>query len=454
MISRFSQFLVEEEKTVFFGFGRMNPPTIGHGKLLDVLSQKSGRNPYRMFLSQSQDKNKNPLVYKEKVKYARKMFPKHARSIMLNNKVRTALDALVILYNEGFVNVVMVVGSDRINEFNVLLNKYNGKDSRHGFYNFKSIKIISAGERDPDSEGAEGASATKQRQYAKDNNFTSFAQGLPAAMTNPDAKKLFNAVRKGMGLKEAKEFKNHIQLEPVSDIRESYLRDNIFKEGEQVVMTKHGIVGNIKYLGTNYLIVESKGETWRCWLDDVSKVDPNDIPPGHIEADYGADPEQGPYRNLSEANQSVKPHPEVVKAYKKTLDAEDQAGDYNYRSNKARVTRAANHLSKKIKQHHPDLDMKDKIALRTHLQNMKEANQPEWGTPESTAKAKKITPGEDTVKKFKQHSEEKDTHVTKDGKVAKKGLWYYINKRKKKGLPAKKPGQRGYPKTLDIEGKK
>jgi hypothetical protein len=300
----------------------MNPPTIGHGKLLDVLSQKSGRNPYRMFLSQSQDKNKNPLVYKDKVKHARKMFPKHARSIMLNNKVRTALDALVILYNEGFVNVVMVVGSDRINEFNVLLNKYNGKDSRHGFYNFKSIKIISAGERDPDSEGTEGASATKQRQYAKDNNFTSFAQGLPAAMTNPDAKKLFNAVRKGMGLKEAKEFKNHIQLEPVSDIRESYLRDNIFKEGEQVVMTKHGIVGNIKYLGTNYLIVESKGETWRCWLDDVSKVDPNDIPPGHIEADYGADPEQGPYRNLSEANQ------------------------------------------------------------------------PEWGTPESTAKAKKMTPGQ------------------------------------------------------------
>ena len=322
MINRFSQFLVEEEKTVFFGFGRMNPPTIGHGKLLDVLSQKSGRNPYRMFLSQSQDKNKNPLVYKDKVKHARKMFPKHARSIMLNNKVRTALDALVILYNEGFVNVVMVVGSDRINEFNVLLNKYNGKDSRHGFYNFKSIKIISAGERDPDSEGTEGASATKQRQYAKDNNFTSFAQGLPAAMTNPDAKKLFNAVRKGMGLKEAKEFKNHIQLEPVSDIRESYLRDNIFKEGEQVVMTKHGIVGNIKYLGTNYLIVESKGETWRCWLDDVSKVDPNDIPPGHIEADYGADPEQGPYRNLSEANQ------------------------------------------------------------------------PEWGTPESTAKAKKMTPGQ------------------------------------------------------------
>lgn len=333
MINRFSQFLVEEEKTVYLGFGRMNPPTIGHGKLLDVLSQKSGRNPYRMFLSQSQDKNKNPLMYKDKVKHARKMFPKHARAIMLNNKVRTALDALVNLYKEGFVNVVMVVGSDRINEFNVLLNKYNGKDSRHGFYNFKSIKIVSAGDRDPDSEGTEGASATKQRQYAKDNDFTSFAQGLPAAMTNPDAKKLFNAVRKGMGLNEAKKFKNHVQLEPVSDIRESYLRDNIFKQGEQVVMTKHGIVGNIKYLGTNYIIVESKGETWRCWLDDVSKVDPNDVPPAHVEADFGADPLQGPYRNLSESSSSM---------------------------------------------------YKDK---------------PDWGTPESTRKAKKMTPGEN-VKEY------------------------------------------------------
>jgi len=397
MINRFSQFLVEEEKTVYVGFGRMNPPTIGHGKLLDVLSQKSGRNPYRMFLSQSQDKNKNPLMYKDKVKHARKMFPKHARAIMFNNKVRTALDALVNLYKEGFVNVVMVVGSDRINEFNVLLNKYNGKDSRHGFYNFKSIKIVSAGERDPDSEGTEGASATKQRQYAKDNNFTSFAQGLPAAMTNPDAKKLFNAVRKGMGLKEAKEFKNHIQLEPVSDIRESYLRDNIFKEGEQVVMTKHGIVGNIKYLGTNYIIVESKGETWRCWLDDVSKVDPNDVPPGHVEADFGADTEQGPYRNLSEAQKWKKGGTDgevhtqhkgqtwrIRKAYN---DNERHVGEY--------------HIEVKKKNKHGDHDWHwhDTVHGKDHAKSrLPEASmykdKPDWGTPESTAKAKKMTPGE------------------------------------------------------------
>lgn len=275
MFNSFSQFLVEEEKTVFFTFGRMNPPTIGHGKLLDVLSQKSGSNPYRVFLSQSQDQNKNPLKYQEKIKFARKLFPKHARSIMMNKKVNNPMAAASALYDEGFINLVMVVGSDRLNEFDILLKKYNGKKSTHGFYNFKSIKVISAGERDPDSEGVEGMSASKMRGFAKDNDFVSFSQGLPKAVSNPDAKKMFNTIRKAMGLKEAKQFKNHVQLEPVSELREAYIRDNIFEKGDQVVMTRHGIVGNIQHLGTNYVIVESKGETWRCWLDDISKVDPN-----------------------------------------------------------------------------------------------------------------------------------------------------------------------------------
>ena len=276
MINRFSQFLVEEEKTVYFAFGRMNPPTIGHGKLLDKLASVAGRNPYRVFLSQSNDPRENPLPYADKIKHVRKMFPKHARSVMINKKVVTPFHALTALYDEGFRKIVMVAGSDRVAEYDLRLNKYNGKKGGHGFYNFDGgIKLVSAGQRDPDAKGAEGASGTKQRGFAKDNNFTSFAQNLPKAMSNPDAKRLFNAVRKGMGLKEAKEFKNHVQLEPVSELREAYLRDNIFEEGEQVVMTKNGIVGKIKHLGTNYLIVESKGETWRCWLDDVSKVDPN-----------------------------------------------------------------------------------------------------------------------------------------------------------------------------------
>src|SRR5210317_1480504 len=127
MINSFKNYLVEEEKTVYFTFGRMNPPTIGHEKLLNALASKSGKSPYRVFVSQSQDRKKNPLAYKDKVKVIRKMFPKHARNIMMNNKVKTAIDAAVQLYNEGYVNLVMVVGSDRVNEFEVLLKKYNGE---------------------------------------------------------------------------------------------------------------------------------------------------------------------------------------------------------------------------------------------------------------------------------------------------------------------------------------
>ena len=272
MINRFSQFLVEEEKTVYFTFGRMNPPTIGHGKLLDMLAQKVSKNPDSVYVSQSQDKNKNPLQYKEKVKHVRKMFPKHARSVMINNKVKTAIDVAVALYDEGFRNLVMVVGSDRIREFDVLLNKYNGKQARHGFYNFSKINITSAGERDPDAEGVEGMSASKQRDNAKENDFTSFAQGLPKAMSNPDAKRLFNAVRKGMGLKEATEFKNHIQLEPVSETREQFISGNLFEIGESVIVKKTDEVGTITVLGSNYVIVETADRKTRQWLDAVEKI--------------------------------------------------------------------------------------------------------------------------------------------------------------------------------------
>src|SRR6056300_561978 len=127
MIPSFSQYLIEEQKTAYFTFGRMNPPTIGHGKLLDKLSTTSGKNPYFVYLSQTQDAKKNPLSYSDKVKHARKMFPKHARSILINKSVRVPIDIMVDLYNKGFNNVVMVVGSDRVREFEVLLNKYNNQ---------------------------------------------------------------------------------------------------------------------------------------------------------------------------------------------------------------------------------------------------------------------------------------------------------------------------------------
>ena len=274
MIGSFKTFLVEEEKTIYFTFGRMNPPTIGHEKLLKALATKAGKNPYRVYLSQSQDAKKNPLQYKDKVKVARKMFPRHARSIMLDLKIKNVFHALVKLYDEGYKNVVMVVGSDRIREFDILLNKYNGKKGTHGFYNFRKINVVSAGDRDPDAEGAEGMSASKVRAAASAGDFAQFAQGLPKSVGNVDAKKIYNSVRSGMGLKEQREFKNRVQLKPVSDLRESYVDGTLFEKGETVAIKENGIIGQIKHLGTNYIILESKGETYRKWLHQVEKVDP------------------------------------------------------------------------------------------------------------------------------------------------------------------------------------
>ena len=273
MIGSFKNFLVEEEKTVFFTWGRMNPPTIGHEKLLTVLSRKAGNNPYFVYLSQSTDPKKNPLSYKDKIKIARKMFPRHARRIMLDNKVKVLFDLLTKLYDMGYKNVTMVVGADRIQEFDILIKKYNGKKGRHGFYNFRNINVVSAGDRDPDAEGATGMSASKMRAAASKGDFTSFSQGLPKTFSNADAKNLFNTVRKGMGLKEQKEYKNHIQLNPVSETREQYVSGDLYDIGDKVIVKESDEVGEVTHLGANYVIVE-KGETQkRYWLDSIELLE-------------------------------------------------------------------------------------------------------------------------------------------------------------------------------------
>ena len=284
MINRFSEFLVEEEKVGYLVFGRMNPPTIGHGKLLDKLAATAGRAPYRIYLSQSSDSKNNPLTYSDKVKYARKMFPRHARSIIIDKKVITPFHALSAMYNAGFKKVVMVAGSDRVKEYDLRLNKYNSKKGSHGFYNFEGgVKVVSAGQRDPDGTGAEGASGTKQRGYAKSNDFTGFSQGLTKAISNPDAKKMFNAVRSGMGLKEEHEFKRHIQLKTVSETREAFVKGELFELGEQVIIKKTSEVGKITVIGSNYLIVETSDKTTRQWLDAVEKIEE------YAKYDYGTD---------------------------------------------------------------------------------------------------------------------------------------------------------------------
>tara|TARA_R110000796_G_scaffold38462_5_gene96729 strand:+ start:707 stop:1885 length:1179 start_codon:yes stop_codon:yes gene_type:complete len=279
MINSFSQYIVEEEQVVYFTFGRMNPPTIGHGKLLDALARKAGRNPYKVYLSQSNNNKKDPIPYSDKIKHVRKMFPKHGRSIVVNKKVINPFYALSDLYNQGFRQVIMVAGSDRVQEYELRLNKYNGKKGAHGFYNFKGgVQVISAGERDADSEGADGASGTKQRAYATDNDFAGFSLGLPVKMSNNDARRLFNDVRKGMGLKEARDFKRHIELSPVSETRERFVQGQLFELGEQVIIKSTDEVGTITVLGSNYIIVETSDRTTRQWLEAVEKIEEADQP--------------------------------------------------------------------------------------------------------------------------------------------------------------------------------
>ena len=158
-------------KSVAFSFGRFNPPTIGHEKLMDN-TRRANRN-YRIYASQSQDPKKNPLKFRNKVAIMKSMFPAQARKIS-SDKMTTAIDAMVQLYKEKHTDVVMVVGSDRVGEFDKLLKAYNGKRARHGYYKFKSIRVVSAGERDPDAEGVSGMSASKMRKAAQDNDYKSF----------------------------------------------------------------------------------------------------------------------------------------------------------------------------------------------------------------------------------------------------------------------------------------
>ena len=273
MISSFKQYLVEEEKTVFFTFGRMNPPTTGHEKLMNELAKKSGKNQYKIFLSQSEDKKKNPLPYQEKIKMVRKFFPKHARQVILDKKIKSVFDVATRLFNEGYKNLTMVVGSDRVMEFNTLLNKFNGVKSRHGLYNFNRINTISAGERDPDADDVSGMSASKMRKVAAEGNFSQFTQGLPRSVSNAEAKKAYNQVRKGMGLKEVKQYHNTLNFAPVSEKREEYVKGNLFNIGDSVTVVGSDELARVTSLGSNYVIIEQNGKFYRKWLDSVELLE-------------------------------------------------------------------------------------------------------------------------------------------------------------------------------------
>lgn len=290
IIKSFNDYLTEDSKGITFAFGRFNPPTIGHEKLFEAVKKEARGGPYRIYPSQTQDKKKNPLDFKTKVKFMRKMFPKHARSIMADKGMRTAFDVISALYDQGYKSVTMVAGSDRVVEFDKLFNKYNGIKGRHGFYQFENgVKVVSAGERDPDAEGASGMSASKMRAAAADGDLQAFSNGVPEVPGDSQIG-LFNAVRKGMGLSKHESTREHIQLKKVSELRESYVEGTLFNVGDEVVITETDEIGTIDRLGSNYVIVEfgNNQKKKRCWLDSVEKLNIN-IQEEHGAGEWGTD---------------------------------------------------------------------------------------------------------------------------------------------------------------------
>ena len=191
-------------KTVVFTFGRFNPPTTGHVKLIEKLEKTASEYSadYRIYLSRSQDAKKNPLKLTDKVKYLKLSAPRYKSGIR-SEEVTNVFGVLVSLHEAGYEKAVMVVGSDRVPEFKILIRKYNGRSARHGSYEFKEIEVVSAGERDPDADDVSGISASKLRELASENNFEQFKLGVSDNLSDSNAKKLFDAVRSGMQIRES-----------------------------------------------------------------------------------------------------------------------------------------------------------------------------------------------------------------------------------------------------------
>jgi len=263
----------EVEKTrgaVTIGFGRFNPPTAGHEKLLDTIKDTAEGGQYMVYPSHSVDPQKNPLDSETKVLFMKKMFPVHANAIVYDPAVRTILDAMKQADVEGYSSVNIVVGADRQKEFEGLANKYNGQ-----LYNFDAINVISAGERDPDAEGVEGMSASKLRALAADGDFEAFKKGLPKAAKGMVARELFNTVQRSMGAAAATEGIELWQIAPrfdVKTLRENYVNGRMFGMGSLVESLNTGLVGRIIRRGANHVIaVTNEGIMFKSWIKDLTE---------------------------------------------------------------------------------------------------------------------------------------------------------------------------------------
>lgn len=295
MIKTFSQYVTENltPKEVVVTLEHFNPPTAEHEKLIEKTAQIAAGRPYRIYTTRYQNDRNNPIPLVEKVKYVRKMFPRHARAVMgESDAVTNALDVCAKLYEQGFTAVTLVTAEDTA-QLSTLLNSMNGKQHAGGFFNFKEgVKVVSAGIPNLGTDG------DKLRAAARANDLELFSKGIPT-LFQENTKDLFNSIRAGYGLKESNTFRKHIQLESVSDRREAYVAGELFEVGDSVVIKETEEVGKIVSRGANYLVVESNGKKMRKWLNAVELLESKALP---VENPVEKPTRQytGPGRSISE----------------------------------------------------------------------------------------------------------------------------------------------------------
>ena len=259
----------ETTETLTIAFGRFNPPTVGHGKLLSAAKKAAAGEDLKIYPSRSQDSKKNPLDPDMKISFMKKMFPDFSEVIINDDKMKSIFNVLVAADEAGYKNVNIIVGSDRQAEFENLATKYNGE-----LYNFDNIRVISAGVRDADAEGVEGMSASKMRKAVMDDDYDSFRRGTPKELDDGDTTSLFDAVRAGMKVKKKKKEVTELwQIAPKCDprgLREQYVGGFIYRMGDLVEHLNTGLIGKIIRRGTNHLIcVTEEDYMFKSWIRDV-----------------------------------------------------------------------------------------------------------------------------------------------------------------------------------------
>lgn len=289
-----------EEKTSVMAFGRFNPPTVGHEQLIQKVHSvaKEHGGDAHIVASHSQGTAKNPLPQDKKLSYLQSIAPGKVNVSGSSKEEPTLFHVASRLHNQGTDHLVMVAGSDRVDEYKENLEKYNGVQGKHGYYNFKSIKVVSAGQRDPDAEGVEGMSGTKMRELARSGNTEGFKQGLPDSL-KAHADEMINHIkavkedyenpyRFDWGTPEGTEYMKKMTPKMKTEcgvgevwskekgmcvpVREEYLNGNVYKINEEV-KTADGKTGKIVYRGATYVTIQlENGDTKKQWLKDIQYI--------------------------------------------------------------------------------------------------------------------------------------------------------------------------------------